>query len=111
MLQSVSAGFVAEYFHRPDQPLHLPLFAVSILSCLNNYFFPNLAKRVSLNHKGVGIEFILLFFISAQRVPFRVQFVTDSTEAIGAAAANTNELDQHPGGIVGFSLNFVQNNC
>jgi hypothetical protein len=44
--------------------------------------------------------------------PFQLQFVTDGTEATTAAQdATTNEQFLAPGGIVGFSLNWVQGGC
>ena len=40
-----------------------------------------------------------------------MNFVTDYDEIIEAAAGATNEQDNFPGGIIGFSLNFVQQTC
>ena len=56
--------------------------------------------------------------LSAQRVPFVVQFRTDQNEQVSddtptTATANavTSEVIEWPAGIVGFSLNYVQNDC
>ena len=47
----------------------------------------------------------------AQAKPFRMEFISDLDEVVEAAATNTNEQDDLPGGIVGFSLNWVQQSC
>ena len=54
----------------------------------------------------------------AQRVPFVVQFRTDQNEVLSddspnttASNAGSNEVSEWPAGIVGFSLDFVQNDC
>ena len=56
-----------------------------------------------------------LYFSLAQRRPFQVVFHTDGNEVESTAAANDgyndNELEGAPGGIIGFYLNFVQQNC
>ena len=56
--------------------------------------------------------------LSAQKVPFVVQFRTDQNEELSddapattAATAVNNELVEWPAGIVGFSLDYVQNDC
>ena len=54
---------------------------------------------------------------TAQALPFTVQVKTDADEVaiadnVGAAGVGkTNEQDLAPGGIVGFSLNFMQLAC
>ena len=50
----------------------------------------------------------------AQATPFRITFVSDANELTTGMANtnyNTNEQIVHPGGIIGFSLNYVQQSC
>lgn len=52
----------------------------------------------------------------ASMAPYRIVFKTDADEVAGAVIdamdeAFTNEQGELPGGIVGFNLNFVQQDC
>ena len=76
------------------------------MGIFNNDFVFSLSLSISLS-----------LSVPAQSIPFQVQFKTDADEAVGkdAAAApgvaNENEQDSSPGGILGFSLNFMQIAC
>lgn len=53
-------------------------------------------------------------FFPARTTPFTLKFHTDEDEGVAAGpagAANTDELDTHPGGIIGFSLYYIQKTC
>ena len=52
--------------------------------------------------------------VCTQTRPFRITFKTDSTEATDMnviEVADMNEQNGIPGGIVGFSLNYIQQSC
>ncbi|TRY61558.1 hypothetical protein TCAL_16298, partial [Tigriopus californicus] len=46
-----------------------------------------------------------------QQRPFRVHFKTDADEVTLATAANMNDQGVHPGGIIGFHLNYALQDC
>ena len=52
-------------------------------------------------------------WISGQAIPFRIEFKTDADEQTGAPAddAMVNEQAMTPGGIIGFSINYMQQAC
>ncbi|XP_059089368.1 uncharacterized protein LOC131885357 [Tigriopus californicus] len=49
--------------------------------------------------------------ICTQQRPFRVHFKTDADEVTLATAANMNDQGVHPGGIIGFHLNYALQDC
>ena len=56
----------------------------------------------------------LKYSLSAQSVPFRIQFKASGDEdaqSIDANSANNNEQNGAPGGITGFMLSYVQLPC
>ena len=51
-------------------------------------------------------------FISGRTVPFRVTFKSNDRERTRMNnEASQNEQSREPGGIIGFNLNFVQQDC
>ncbi len=50
--------------------------------------------------------------VCSQTRPFKIEFKTDQNEVTNADTnAGTSELKEFPGGIIGFSLNYVQRPC
>ncbi len=50
--------------------------------------------------------------VCSQTRPFKIEFKTDANEATATNTdASTSETNIFPGGIVGFSLNYVQRAC
>ena len=78
-----------------------------------------------MTQSAVRIQTILLhnevtfthgFLLSATMAPYRIVFKTDADEVAGTVTDNTNEAftneqGELPGGIIGFNLNFVQQDC
>lgn len=53
-----------------------------------------------------------LLIIAAVERPFRIDFKTDENEVTGGLVnAEVDEEKDAPGGIIGFSLNFLQQAC
>ena len=71
-------------------------------------------NRVCLLLKSISkLHFDL---VAGRRRPFMLYFHTDMNEAendgdVASQTAANNEQELAPGGIVGFSLDFVQNDC
>lgn len=72
---------------------------------------PILSHRV-ISFLPLQAPLLTLFdFITAQQRPFRVTFKTDVDEEVTGATAIVNEQVIHPGGIIGFHLNYALQDC
>jgi hypothetical protein len=70
-------------------------------------------QRICGKFFTVGATVNLGVSVCSKVVPFRIMFKTDANEATGNMAndGNVNEQAGTPGGIVGFSLNYVEQDC
>ena len=69
-------------------------------------------QRCSRQHQAANNNSIFLIFL-AKRRPFMIFFRTNGNEAedsggLAAQTGLTNEQEDYPGGIIGFSLDFKQ---
>ena len=65
-----------------------------------------------ISNSGLDLLCIFFYLIAARALPFRVGVNFNNNEAdTGTDAATTGELNEAPGGIVGFKLNYWQGTC
>ena len=70
---------------------------IAILFAVSNYYINQFINKYC--------------YCLAQQRPFRVTFKTDDNEQTTGTVTTTNEQEMGPGGIIGFSLNYIQQAC